>query len=193
VTCSAFSTIVGGWCILLIIGAQLAWGNQSTYIASYFYHLGWPVTMEQFYIVQPLIVLFATFFFPLGVYLSDKFGSRIVLTVAGTFALSCVLFCSYLTNPTHFIILYSFGFGVGKGLMYSAALQAGWSHLPGRKGFASGFIISGFGFGGFFFGIITNLLSNPQNIPVQGYEVSEGQTENFFPVEVAERVPQMLR
>lgn len=46
VTCKAFFTILGGWCLLLIIGAQLAWGNQSTYIASYFYMLGHKVKME---------------------------------------------------------------------------------------------------------------------------------------------------
>ena len=46
ITCKAFMTILGGWCILLIIGAQLAWGNQSTYIASYFYMLGHDVRME---------------------------------------------------------------------------------------------------------------------------------------------------
>ena len=51
VTCRAVFTIFGGWCILLIIGAQLAWGNQSTYIASYFYMLGYPVHMNDFYIV----------------------------------------------------------------------------------------------------------------------------------------------
>ena len=75
-TCKAGFTVFGGWCILLIIGAQLAWGNQSTYIASYFYMLGHQVTMEQFYIVQPLIVLIATLFFPLGMHYSQSFGSR---------------------------------------------------------------------------------------------------------------------
>ena len=59
-------TILGGWSVLLIIGAQLAWGNQSTYIASYFHMLGHNVHMQDFYIVQPLIVVVATIFFPLG-------------------------------------------------------------------------------------------------------------------------------
>ena len=78
--------------------------------------------MEQFYVVQPFIVLIATVFFPLGISLSEKYGSKLILAIAGLFSLSMVLMCSYLTNPNAFIALYSIGFGVGKGLMYSAAL-----------------------------------------------------------------------
>ena len=76
ITFSAVFTILGGWCVLTIIGAQLAWGNQSTYIASYFYMLGNPVHMTDFYIVQPLIVIIATVFFPLGMQLSQSIGAR---------------------------------------------------------------------------------------------------------------------
>ena len=76
ITFKAFMTILGGWCILLIIGAQLAWGNQSTYIASYYYMLGHNVRMEEFYVVQPLIVAIATLFFPLGMHYSQQIGSR---------------------------------------------------------------------------------------------------------------------
>ena len=56
----------------------------------------------------------------------------------------------------------------------------------------SGLIICGFGFGGFGFGIIMNRLCNPDNISVVKYMI-EGQEEQLFPKEVAERVPYMLR
>ena len=56
----------------------------------------------------------------------------------------------------------------------------------------SGLIICGFGFGGFFFGIITNRLCNPDNIAVQKFMI-DGEEEQLFPKEVAERVPYMLR
>ena len=75
-TCNAVLTILGGWSVLLIIGAQLAWGNQSTYIASYYYMLGYNVHMEDFYIVQPLIVVIATIFFPIGMYASQAIGAK---------------------------------------------------------------------------------------------------------------------
>ena len=72
-----------------------------------------------------------------------------------------------IKNPIWFIWMYSFGFGAGKGLLYSSALAAGWSHLPGRKGLASGVITAGFTFGGFIFGLITNRICNPDNVSVK--------------------------
>ena len=174
VTCKAFFTIFGGWCILLIIGAQLAWGNQSTYIASYYHHLGYQVRMDQFYVVQPLIVSIATLFFPIGMHYSQTRGSKPTLLMGGAASLGMVWICSMIKNPTWFIWLYSIGFGASKGLMYSSALAAGWSHLPGRKGLASGVITCGFGFGGFIFGIVTNRLCNPHNIRVQSVDYGDG-------------------
>lgn len=57
-------------------------------------------------------------------------------------------------NVTLFFIFYAVGFGVGKGFMYPAPLNAAWSHLPGRKGFVSGIVVSGLGIGAFAFAII---------------------------------------
>ena len=51
ITWKAIFAMLGGWCIVLIIGAQSAWGNMSTYIASYYYSLGHQVHMSDFYIV----------------------------------------------------------------------------------------------------------------------------------------------
>jgi hypothetical protein len=42
----AIMTLIGGWCISIAIGEQIAWGNQSTYVASYFKMLGHDVDME---------------------------------------------------------------------------------------------------------------------------------------------------
>ena len=49
VTLAAAMCVLGSWALLLIIGAQLSWGNMSTYFASYFHYLGAEVTMAQFY------------------------------------------------------------------------------------------------------------------------------------------------
>jgi len=54
VTWRAVATILAGFCVYMVIGAQLAWGNQSTYYASYFYYLSKstkPVSLNDFYIV----------------------------------------------------------------------------------------------------------------------------------------------
>ena len=84
--------------------------------------------------------------------------------------------CTFIENPTVFVYCYGFAFGIGKSFMYSAALQAGWSHLQNRIGMVSGLIICGFGFGGFIFGIIMRRLCNPENIEVQKY-IIDGEEE----------------
>ena len=115
-----------------------------------------------------------------------------VLICGGVISMSMVYLCSYIESPSAFIYCYGCAFGIGKALMYSAALQAGWSHLQDRIGMVSGLIICGFGFGGFFFGILMNKLCNPDNVAVVKYMI-EGQEEQLFPREVAERVPHMMR
>lgn len=91
--------------------------------------LGHNVHMNDFYIVQPLIVVIATVFFPLGMQASQAIGAKKVLIAGGLISLGMVYLCSYIESPTTFIYCYSCAFGIGKALMYSAALQAGWSHL----------------------------------------------------------------
>jgi hypothetical protein len=44
--------------------------------------------------------------------------------------------------------MFSLGFGSIKGTMISSSLRAAWSHLPKRKGLASGIVLSGTGIGG---------------------------------------------
>jgi hypothetical protein len=77
--------------------------------------------------------------------------------------------------------------------MYAPPLAAAWSHLPGRKGMASGIIISGFGFGGFIFGNVSHYLCNPDNLLATPYTDSFGHSMRLFPDSVAARVPHMLR
>jgi len=74
-TWPAILTLVGAWVVQLIIGAQLAMGNISVYFTSYYkLSLGYDVNSDTFYPMQPMIVLFAAFFFPLGNTLIDRCG-----------------------------------------------------------------------------------------------------------------------
>ena len=77
VTYAAAMCVLGSWALLLIIGAQLSWGNMSTYFASYFHYLGAEVTMAQFYKVQPIIVVTATLIFPLGIHAATRYNAKL--------------------------------------------------------------------------------------------------------------------
>ncbi len=88
--------------------------------------------------------------------------------------------------------MYAVGFGIGKGFLYPAPLNAGWSHLPGRKGFVSGVVVSGLGIGAFIFSLITKQILNPENVEALPFEAAPGVKEYIFPAEINMRVPEMI-
>ena len=136
------------------------------------------------------MVMFATFFYPLGNHLVDKFGgSRPVIALGAVVSLSIVFVtANFRFSPTSFVWTFSFGMGMIKGFLQSSLLRAGWSHLPERKGLVTGCIISGYGFGGFIFGNYAQWLANPNNL-----EYEEDENGNWYlPSEVGRRVPYML-
>ena len=91
-----------------------------------------------------------------------------------------------------FFIFYAVGFGIGKGFLYPAPLKASWSHLPGRKGLVSGVIVSGLGLGAFVYGIVVNMIVNPDNLSPVKTEIKSGVFEYVFEKSVSDRVPMML-
>ena len=127
--------------------------------------------------VLPLIVFFSILFFPVGMRMSFLLGSRSVILVGGVIAITFTFFSTYTQSVHGFFALYAVGFGIGKGFMYPAPLKAGWSHLPGRKGFVSGIVISGLGFGAFAFGVLASAIVNPDDIPPSPVLVAPGVYE----------------
>lgn len=95
------------------------------------------------------------------------------------------------------MLLFSLSFGVGKGFLYPTALEASWSHLPGRKGFVTGFVTSGVGFGSFIFNIVGTRIVNPNNLGAKPSIVGfndDGRPviEYFFGANVNSRMPMMI-
>jgi MFS family permease len=86
---------------------------------------------------------------------ADKYGPKLIFTCGGILGIVSTLLASSQTNPWVFFWVYSMGFGICKGCLYPCALIAAWTHLPARKGLASGIIVSGMGVGAFIFGIVT--------------------------------------
>lgn len=62
-----------------------------------------------------------------------------------------VFLASYAPNLATFMFCYSFLFGTGIGLAYTAPMVNGWRWFPDRKGMVSGAVVAGFGAGGFVF------------------------------------------
>jgi len=166
---------------------------MSPYIVSYYRNLGHDqVNQNQFYAILPIIVVISTLTFPIGMWLTNLYGSRRVVFLGTIFCCTAVYGSALLKTPLPFFFIYAGGFGIGKGFLYPAPLRASWSHLPGRTGFVSGCIVSGLGLGAFIYGIIVNKLVNPENVPPIKTEIEPGVFEYVFEKEVSDRVPMML-
>ena len=113
--------------------------------------------------------------------------------IGGLIGIISIYCASIAPSPGLFYVFYAFGLGVGKGFIYPSALAAGYSHLPGRKGMVSGIIVSAVGFGAFIYGILSNRLVNPDNVEIIEQDIGNGIHEYYFPKEINDRVPHMLR
>lgn len=65
-------------------------------------------------------------------------------------------------------------------------VMCAWEWFPKRRSTVTGCILCGYGFGAFIFGIITTAIANPNDLKpdIDGL---------YFPIEVANKVPLMLR
>lgn len=104
-----------------------------------------------------------------------------------------IYLASLARHPFLFYLFFAFGLGIAKGLVYPSALAAGYGHLPGRKGMVSGIIVSAIGFGAFFYGILSNRVINAGNVGTQQQDIGEDRPEYYFPKEINDKVPSMLK
>jgi hypothetical protein len=54
--------------------------------------------MSKFYLILPLIVISSTIIFPLGMNLSQKIGSKLVILIGGIVVIASVLMASFAVN-----------------------------------------------------------------------------------------------
>jgi len=79
--------------------------------------------------------------------------------------------------------------GIGCGTCYMVPLICAWEYFPEKKGLMTGIIIGAYGFGSFFFSLLSTKLVNPnkENPTIEDGDIS------FFAPDVANRVPFMIR
>ena len=70
------ATVLGGFCIHLVIGAQFVWGNIAVYVTSYYRETDPSVSLGSTSIGLPLCILITGPFNYLGSKLCVKFGSK---------------------------------------------------------------------------------------------------------------------
>ncbi|KAL5477222.1 hypothetical protein EMCRGX_G023987 [Ephydatia muelleri] len=104
----------------------------------------------------------------LGGWLDHKIGPRLA-TMAGSLIMSGGVMLSFFAIKLSFwMLVFTYGvmFGLGLGIGYIGPVACAVRWLPKWKGFASGFVVSGFGLGAVLFTYTQTLYINPLNHPL---------------------------
>jgi oxalate/formate antiporter len=106
-------------------------------------HVGLPTIQVTF----SLLVLLQTFVGPFQGWLIEKFGPRLLLAAGALCSgLSWVL-ASHVTTVTGLYLTYGLLGGVGTGMIYVGVVGHMVQWFPDRRGFATGMVAAGYGFG----------------------------------------------
>ena len=133
-----------------------------------------------------IIILVNTF----GAHLMKLVHPKLLMTIGSSIMVGAVYAASYADRWWTFFMYWGVLFPIGMGFCYWPPLICAWSYFPKHVGLVSGLIFFALGFGAFIFGFLTTSLVNPDNLKPIADKIGG---DIFFPKEVAEKVPGMLR
>jgi len=123
------------------------------------------------------------FFFPIGGRIARRYKPKVILACVAPIGFAGMLASSFMVNYWAWLALFSVSFGFCNGFLYILPMQVAWLHFPKRIGLAGGVVVSGFGFGAFFFNYICSALANPDDLK---------DVDGIYPKEVGDNVPAMI-
>src|ERR1700722_9172447 len=141
--CSRWVQLVLGLiCMASISSPQYVWALFTKPLVSAF-HVGLPTIQVTF----STLILLQAFLSPLQGWLVGKFGPRLLLATGALLTgLSWVL-ASHVTTVTGLYLTYGLLGGLGTGMIYVGVVGHVVQWFPDRRGFASGVVAAGYGFG----------------------------------------------
>ena len=183
-------TVAGGVVMQLAIGNLYLWGNIGPYVISYFHHLGDPSAVNsQTSSIIPFSLCVKTMFNSLGPLLQKKMNTKLLLTITSTAVISAIFLASRAQTWSTFKLIYVTVFPMAAGIMFYVPICCAWEWFTVGRGFITGLLYGAFGMGAFTFDFITVAIVNPDNLQ----RVTDEETnEDYFPKEVAMRVPYMF-
>jgi len=176
-------TIIGGFCMHLVLGSMYTWASILPYIGSKLHYYNPDTTLESTLFFIPINELAINFTMPLGGVLEKKMSGKLLMLI-GTFCIGMGnIVCAYGKN-IFMIILGDFIIGGGSGLVYMVPLKNAWNYFPEQKGLVSGIIVCGFGLSSFIFSYVSKIIANPLD--------KESNDEGFLGRSVTKRVTRMF-
>lgn len=134
--------VLGLICMASISSPQYVWALFTKPMISAF-HVGLPAIQVTF----SMLILLQAFLSPLQGWLIGKFGPRLLLATGALLTgLSWVL-ASHVSTVTGLYLTYGLLGGIGTGMIYVGVVGHVVQWFPDRRGFASGVVAAGYGFG----------------------------------------------
>jgi len=94
-----------------------------------------------------ILIVLQTFLSPIQGYLIDRFGARLLIASGCLLSGLGWIAASYVTSITGLYLTYGLFCGVGTGIVYVGVVGLMVRWFPDRRGFATGVVAAGYGFG----------------------------------------------
>jgi OFA family oxalate/formate antiporter-like MFS transporter len=94
-----------------------------------------------------ILIILQTWLSPLQGYLIDKFGARLLIAVGCLMSGAGWITSAYATSLMGLYLTYGLFCGVGTGIVYIGIIGLMVRWFPDRRGFATGMVAAGYGFG----------------------------------------------
>jgi OFA family oxalate/formate antiporter-like MFS transporter len=144
-----------GSLILLFMGLIYSWSILAIPLEREF---SW--TRDKTSIIFVFAIIFFTFGLILTGFISKYFSPKICVRIAGLLICAGFVRASFSNTIGGMCFGYSFLCGLGIGITYNTVLTSTLLWFPEKTGFASGFLLGGYGLGGFILGPAVSRLIN---------------------------------
>jgi oxalate/formate antiporter len=107
--------------------------------------LGMPLSAVQ--VTLTILIVLQTWLSPAQGYLVDKFGPRLLIACGCVLSGAGWVAAAYISSLTGLYLTYGLLCGVGTGIVYIGIIGLMVRWFPDRRGFATGMVAAGYGFG----------------------------------------------
>ncbi len=127
--------------MLAVANLQYAWTLFTTDLTKSLH-----VRLDQIQWTLTFFIIAQTALFPINAFLVDRFGPRLVVTIASLFVAIGWIGAGRATSLAVLYTVYAFG-GIGAGAVYSACVGVAMKWFPDRRGLCVGVVAGSYGFG----------------------------------------------
>src|SRR6202789_1424366 len=104
-------------------------------------------TLPAIQVTFTIVIVLQTWLSPLQGYLVDKFGPRLLIAIGCLLSGLGWVTSAYVTDLTGLYFTYGLFCGIGTGIVYVGIVGLMVRWFPDRRGFATGMVAAGYGFG----------------------------------------------